>query len=236
MPLYAYIKIPGISGSESQDADYGADWIPISRMEFSNRTSGEDTEFDDLLKKTKDLKKEDWEKWFNDMSSLNRKTLKHKEPLKPDPGLDVHPQVEKETGLARHESGGRLTISKSLDSTSPKLQLLCLQCVNYASNKYIDGKIELHICRHIPAGKAGNAGKEDRELYMAYILENCLIKSLRFDASDSSKINETITFTFEIIHSCVKSDDNSALEGKGWDFTKEAPPSSSSTPSRPPKK
>lgn len=118
-------------------------------------------------------------------------------------------------------SGGTLTIHKTIDSTSPKLQELCLECSNYSSDKYLDSSgdapVELHICRQIP----GEGAEATYEAYIAYIFKSCLITEIRVTASESSKLDEQLTLSFEKIYSCVHSDGKWIT--KGWDFIEEQP-------------
>lgn len=271
MPLYAYIKIPNIGGSESTDEAYDSDWIPLSKIELSNANQTEDKGFTATLKKVKDRRSKRWATRLHEWAERNKKKIrqdsqsehlgvidleegelldffreevdeiasstdiqKKTATKEPAPEEYTEEQIEQQAGLARRDSGGDLTITKPLDPTSTKLQLLCLQCAHYNSDQYIDGPVELHICRHIITDPKKNISSS--ELYMAYIMENCLITSFRFDASDYGKLYETITISFEKIHASIKPDPDAAMDTKGWDFTKEDPASSPRVPTKPSRK
>lgn len=235
MPLYAYINIPGFSDSESSDDKYGASWIPINTLSLGGRTLQEDQTLADTQKKQEeaaaDARKANREKTLDSrqkkytgeqmktaraaLAKQREKEAAGKEYTK-DPDDDIFGSDILTHMLADKHSGGKITIEKMLDSNSPKLHQLCLECQQYESEEYIEGQLEIHICRHIP----GQSGAESaRETYMAYILKNCLLTELSFDASDN-KITETLTITFEEIHSCVKNTAGTWDTGS-WNFTDE---------------
>jgi len=246
MSLYAYIKIPGIGGSESVDEVYGKDWIPITSMDFANTARDEDEEFTKAREASKSSLRQSqlnhlkswyekekargrlgdvtFEEFASSVNSDFSEILKTKDKQQEKSSATTS-EPKKSSALeaavrqvSRKEAGGTLTIDKIIDATSPKIQRLCLDCVNYDTDKYIEGTIELHICRHIPGVESSDV--VDREIYLAYILDNCLIESVDIDASESNKLNEKIKITFEIIYSYILSPDGK-LEGKGWNFVDE---------------
>lgn len=212
MPLYAYIQIPGIENSESTDEAYGKKWIPIIKMDFKNSPVSGD--YDDEASETAEP------------ASVSSFSGSHSESDDEggSPEMPAFPRRE-----PRVMSGGELTVDKMIDATSPKLQLKCLECQQYASDKYIEGPVELHICRQTVSDKGDTAS---REIYMGYILENCLITSVEISASESDKLNESITLSFEKIHSCIRLD-GMTWDSKGWDFITERPASPALTPTPP---
>lgn len=264
MPLYAYIKIPGIANSESTDSDYGTDWIPLTSIDLSNSADGGDDEFDRIRKDRKQqLKRAQNRKLALEakakgidpsevFSRLRGKSApgtlgKNDTDTEPDYNLGQFFEnvekmadpigdflAEKAPNLSAGDaygddtmfgsrrsrdskSGGTMTITKMLDSTSPELHKKCLQCLQYESNKYIEEPIEIHICRPLATPQGGTGST----VYMAYILEKSLITEIRFNASESTKLSETVTISFEVIHSCIR--DNMRWDSKGWDFVNEKP-------------
>ena len=238
MPLYAYLNIPGIAGAETQDEVYGKgnkEWITLSSMDFRSSTQSEDENFMRVHEAAQARREKGhnqrllaWaEKHGHKLTDEARKSLlgsAKKESLQLPKPASSHSNVQDlRDKRARKDAGGTLVVTKYLDATSPKLQRKCLECANYDSDQYIEGKIQLHICRHALI-KGDSSSKASREIYMAYILENCLITSLKFDGTESGKLTETITFTFEIIHSCIYV--NNEWDIKSWNFVteKEAAP------------
>ena len=117
--------------------------------------------------------------------------------------------------MQRDESIGTITLTKFLDSTTTKLHQLCLECVNYDPDQYIDGRVEVHICRSVE-GTDDKINQAGSQIYMAYMLENCLLTSIKFDASDSTSLTEELTISFETI--LVYMIHEGKWETKGWDF------------------
>nr|WP_161554904.1 type VI secretion system tube protein Hcp [Ereboglobus luteus] len=123
-----------------------------------------------------------------------------------------------EIGQRAADASGEITISKQLDATSPKLHQICMECRNFASDKYIEGKVEVHICRQIPGADGGSAV---REVYMGYILRKCLMTGISITANESDYMEESITLTFERVTSCVRRPKQAALNNVGWDYVAE---------------
>jgi type VI protein secretion system component Hcp len=224
MPLYAYIKIPGVENSESKDASYGNAWIPLISIEFAGTSSGTNKtrpgqNAEDgygLVELFKEPKQRRQNKNVYGLVELFSEP-ENSEPEKKEP------KIKKTDNL----SSGGITITKMMDSTTPKLHLKCLQCSRYKSDQYIEGKVELHICRQIPGEGDGPA---TNEVYMAYIMEKCLITRVKVEASESLKLNETVHISFEKISSCIKT--GSTWDSKAWDFIDEKE-DAAATPSEP---
>lgn len=241
MPLYAYIKIPEIANSESLDAAYGKEWIPILSMGFSGKDSSAAKSKDSKGKKkdsaakpnadhkhTSDPKHKGGPKHNIAPVQKTAKGAPHvlsKKPEAPKPSKDKDDSKsdsEDTDGLDRDEGLGELTITKTLDATSPKLQELCLKCIKkLKSDEYlVKGQIVLHICRPISEGGDDegeeNYGDSNIEVYLAYILDKCNLKSVKLDASESNKFTETVEIYFERIDSFVK--DGGEWSHLCWDF------------------
>ncbi|MDR2674919.1 MAG: type VI secretion system tube protein Hcp [Opitutaceae bacterium] len=282
MPLYAYIKIPGIENSESTDAAYGKAWIPIRKFDLKGGTNEgmktRVTAMQTISRQRKERREQLREIGMVDIGGLfdseearraeireeraarrnqlqeigmvdigglfdseeeRRAKIRKERAARRKEAADFENMdfrlnelfdVKEEDGPSEEEdrqsSEGRVTVEKMIDSASPKLQLMCLECGLYDSSKYITGKVEVHICRQIPGDGDGPARNE---VYMAYVLENCLITSVAVDASESSKLQETVAISYEKISACIKTD-KGTWDSKGWDFIEEkevgpAPPS-----------
>jgi len=224
MPLYAYLKIPGIENSESRDELYGSKWIPIQSIEgLSHQTADlNDTVLEKFVHLRKDTSKNSVErlKEIRKLRDDHGKLLDYEKPGD-DAKTDTGKSARKGESNERLETIGTLKIIKHLDATSPPLQKLCLECFDYDPDQYIasedgDGRIELHICRQIP--DETDPSVTSNVIYMAYMMEKCLITGINFDASEQSKITETITISFEIIYSYMYWEEDRKWETKGWDF------------------
>lgn len=271
MPLYAYIKIPGVGNSESSDSEYGADWIPILATDLEHDANEEDIDYtiksnitSSVRDKRRSMKKSfrriyrtltpDEEKRATELMRARATAAVHAE-LKPEPEPDDYglsglfgeapppapatppdaPPPKMRSGdpfgddtcdeaedSRKSRSGGSITITKILDSTTPQLHKLCLECLQYETSKYIgsesDGtKVEIHICRHVLDEYTSTS---ITEIYMGYVLENCLITSVKIDASETAKIRESVTITFEKITTSIRGT-NKTWVSKGWDFVDE---------------
>ena len=207
MPLYAYIKIHGISGSESLDEHYKTEWIPISSINLSN--SGKDDTGEDSKDK-KDKKNDPKTQQAPSAADKNKPSTT---------AATTGTQWRKPA-----EAHGTLTVNKAIDATSPKLQKLCLDCRNLDPDKYLEDKIQIHVCRHVP-----NEGEGDNatviQIYQAYILENCLITNMKISGSESQKLSEEITITYETIYTFVRNvDSKDSKDGwlsMGWSYVDE---------------
>jgi type VI protein secretion system component Hcp len=246
MPLYAYIKIPGIQNSESTDETYGKAWIPIRKFDLKggsnegmNATHAKTwaeafsrqraerreeletfnvTGFGELF--DPEAESEEVESEVTRRAKIREERAARRKAATKEMDLNLDELFEEKED--REKSEGEISFEKMIDSASPKLQLLCLTCGLYDSTKYIKGKVEVHICRQIPGGGGGPDDKEvsKNEVYMAYVLEDCLITSVAVDASESSKLQETVTISYEKISSCIKTD-KGTWDSKGWDFIEE---------------
>ncbi|MDF9826552.1 type VI protein secretion system component Hcp [Ereboglobus sp. PH5-5] len=224
MPIYAYIKIPGIQNSESTDEKYGKEWIPIRSFKFkteasvedetTNRQSGEDDAPSEtgagVPRQTSDSKKR-----FNHIKNrLERWARGERSPAMRESAA---------------EADGEITVDKWLDATSPKLHNLCQECSKFATDQYIKGMVEVHICRQI---QSEEGDKASREAYLGYVLENCRISSLSVTASTSSNMVETFTIKFEMVTSCIRQPKQNLWQNLKWNFLSEDTDSASklSTP------
>lgn len=247
MPLYAYIKIPGITNSESTDETYGKEWIPLTSIDFRGTAESSDEDLG-KAKESRDNRRR-LERLMQGMESARSKGSKipdfvFSEIKKLQTCLmqsileskGYKKQKEQTAGSGddgddfnisdmddlhdMRESGSSLTIRKMLDATSPALHLKCLECGQYESNEYIKDKIEIHICHVVPGACGTGKGGSDREAYMAFVLENCLITQVSVDASENSKLEEVIKISFEKIHYGIKPASKN-WDIKGWDFLDE---------------
>ncbi|OAM90619.1 type VI secretion system tube protein Hcp [Termitidicoccus mucosus] len=233
MPFYAYIKIPGVGNTESTDLYYGKDWIPVRSYDLDSGGNNEGIS----QKKPKNLGSESDKMAWGHLSALRRR---HDDEIN-DGGVNnlfgdddstawIADLQQMEGRMTELAEGGGMTITKLMDTVTPKLHQFCMECAHGGDRgAFLKGNVELHICREVEKD-----GKPEPQLFMAYLLENCGIASVNINASDSANLSETVAISFQKITTATNFD-GADWFCKSWDMVRGEEASTNWKPVRPPK-